>query len=97
MKNFLVLNVELDITRYFTVDNIPMAKAKAKQLNWSNEKTIVCSLLDGYYEPTLRVEETRLRVFDAYYELDRYLKSYLKAIAHLPTSFRYHNNLRKII
>jgi len=96
MKDFLIMNIEENVTRYFTIENIPMAKAKAKQLSWKNDLTIVCSLIDGFYEPTLNVKSCRLKAFDAYHVFDRYLKLYHKARTHLPANFLYAGRLRTI-
>jgi hypothetical protein len=96
MKQYLIMNIEQDITRYFTIDNIPLAKAKAKQLSWSNEKTIVCSLHDDRYEPTLQVDSCRLRVYDAYHVFENYLNAYKHALYNLPANFRHTLKFRQV-
>lgn len=97
MKNFIILNVSKKITQYFFSNDIAHAKAKVHVLHWLESETVVCSLIDGWYEPTLAVNEPRLKCFEAYAHLNSYLSKYLLALSCLPGNFPISIKFRKAL
>lgn len=87
MKTFLILNVDFEVTRYFSCNDMAHASLKCRQLNYSQQNSIVCSLIDGWYEPTLRPTCERLTCFEAYAQINSYLSKYLLALSCLPGNF----------
>ena len=87
MKEYLVLNISSEKTRWFLASDLAHAKASTRLKNWLYKECIVCKLSDGYFEPVLQTHCSFLFCFEAHQTISSYLAKYILAVSNLPTGF----------
>jgi hypothetical protein len=89
MKDYILLNTETEITRYFTSANIPLVNAQLHQLGWKQSESILCQKVDGIFHPVAKVITPYVFPIDIITQFRFYLNKYRKAVACLPKNFNH--------